>query len=210
MANRGDKGRHKTQDIRHKEDTRRKTQDARQEEKVFSLESRVLGLVSDEESRVLSLESHLPSALRSGLLELFQQVNRQTWLPFVGTSMVPHIGEGNMLLVQHALHHIRLGDVIVFKRAGNLIAHRVVLIRKHGDKIIYQTKGDNARSFDVPVYQSSVLGRVICIQKDNGVLISLKSPYARLLNFALALSSYAAGILYEFAVSVLKHIILDF
>jgi signal peptidase I len=124
--------------------------------------------------------------------------------------MIPRIREGNLLLVQHASRHIRLGDVIIFKRAESLTAHRVVLIRKHGGKIIYQTKGDNARSFDVPVDQSSVLGRVVCVRNANGVQISLERPYVRLLNFALALSSYTAGILYEFAVPVLKHNVFDF
>jgi signal peptidase I len=137
--------------------------------------------------------------LSDAVLDLSQQANQRIWWPFVGTSMSPYIKEGDMLLVQHALHPIRLGDVIVFKRAGGLIAHRVVFIRKHGNHSVYRTKGDNTRSLDAPVLQSSVLGRVVRIQKSNKS-ISLEKPHAKLLNFVLALSSYAMGIFCKFAI----------
>ena len=137
--------------------------------------------------------------LSDAILELSQKANRRIWWPFVGTSMSPYIREGDVLLVQHALHTIRLGDVIVFRRAGGLIAHRVVLIKKHGNSSVYRTKGDNARSLDAPIPQSSVLGRVVRIQKNNRS-INLEKAHAKLLNFVLALSSYAMGVLYKFAI----------
>ena len=131
-------------------------------------------------------DKQLKEGLLDAALELFQQTQQRTWLPFVGTSMSPYIKEGDMLLVQHALRPIRLGDVIVFKRAGGLIAHRVVFIKKHGNKITYRTKGDNLCSFDALIPQSSVLGRVVRIQKNNKA-ISLEKLHVKLFSFSLAL-----------------------
>ena len=145
----------------------------------------------------------LESCILDAALELSQQANQRTWWPFVGTSMSPYIKEGDMLLVQHTLHPIRLGDVIVFKQAAGLIAHRVVLIRKHGNNSVYRTKGDSFCSFDAPIFQSSVLGRVVRIQK-NDKSISLEKPHMKFLNLMLALFSYASGIVYStyrFAIS---------
>ena len=141
-------------------------------------------------------EKQMKEGLLDSVLELFQETQKQSWTQFVGDSMEPHIKEGNMLLVQHALKPIRLGDVIVFKRAGSLIAHRVVFIKKHGNQFIYLTKGDNVYSFDAPVPQSSVLGPVIRIQKNNQE-ISLEKLHLKLFNFGLALVSYAIGISYQ-------------
>jgi len=138
----------------------------------------------------------LKGKLLDATLELLKQAQQQTWLPFVGVSMSPYIKEGDMLLVQHALRPIRLGDVIVFRRAGAFIAHRVVCIKKYGNKSVYRTKGDNICSFDAPVPQSSVLGRVVCIQK-NGGAISLEKLHVKLFSFGLALFSYAYGSLYQ-------------
>ena len=151
-------------------------------------------------NRITHQTSGIDKQLKEGLLDaalsLFQQAHQQSWLPFVGTSMSPRIEEGDMLLVQHDLRPIRLGDVIVFKRAGCLIAHRVVFIKNHGKKISYRTKGDNFCPFDAIVPQSSVLGRVVRIQKNNRT-ISLEKPYVKLFNCGLALASYAYGILYQ-------------
>ena len=141
-------------------------------------------------------DNQLKRRLLDAALKLFQETQQQTWLPFVGTSMSPLIKEGDMLLVQHAKHPIRLGDVIVFKRAKGFIAHRVVFIRKNSNKSVYRTKGDNLCSFDASLTQSSVLGRVVRIQR-NDRAISLEKPYVKFFSFGLALLSYACGIFYQ-------------
>ena len=144
-------------------------------------------------------DGELKEGLLDTVFDLSRRKHQQTWWPFVGSSMSPYIKAGDMLLVQHALDSIRLGDVIVFKCAQGLIAHRVVFIRKHGNcQRVYRTRGDNTRSFDTPVTQSSVLGRVVCVQK-NDKSISLERPRIRVINFILALLSYAIGILYQTA-----------
>ena len=68
----------------------------------------------------------MKNELLNTALELSQQADQQVWWPFVGDSMSPHIEAGDMILVQHTLRPLRLGDVIVFKCADELVAHRVV------------------------------------------------------------------------------------
>ena len=118
------------------------------------------------------------------------------WCPFVGTSMSPYIKDGDMLLVQHVLRRIRMGDVVVFKYAECFIAHRVVFIKKRGKESIYRTKGDNARYFDAPVLQSSVLGLVVRIKKTDK-LVDLQKAHIKFLNFILALFSCTSGIFFQ-------------
>jgi signal peptidase I len=142
------------------------------------------------------MENEGDRELLDALLELSQQAGRRIWWTFVGTSMSPYIKAGDMVLFQHTLKPTRLGDVVVFRRAGGLIAHRVVLIKKHGNKGVYRTKGDNSFSFDAPITQSAILGSVVSIQK-NSRPISLERSHIKFLNLLLAFCSYSIGILYQ-------------
>ena len=138
----------------------------------------------------------MKKGLVDATLSLLQQAQKPIWLPFVGTSMFPQIKEGDVILVQHALGSIRFGDVIVFKRREGLIAHRVVSIKRDGNRRIYQTKGDNRYAFDAPIPQASILGRVICVQRKCR-LIRFEKQHIRLFSIGFALFSAAIGILYQ-------------
>ncbi len=142
--------------------------------------------------------ANLNENLIDAVLDLYQQENQRIWWPFASNSMSPYIKEGDMVLVQHTARRLRVGDVVVFKRAGDLVAHRVVSVRGRGKDTIYRTKGDNLRSLDAPVPQSSVLGVVICIRKADK-LIHLEKPHIRFLNFVLADFSYLSAIFYRAA-----------
>ena len=139
---------------------------------------------------------NLNENLIDAVLDLYQQENQRIWWPFASNSMSPYIKEGDVVLVQHASRRFRVGNVIVFKRADDLVAHRVVSVRGRGEDTIYRTKGDNLRSFDAPVHQSSVLGVVICIRKGDKS-VHLEKPHIKFLNFMLAEFSYLSGIFYK-------------
>jgi len=132
------------------------------------------------------------------MLERSQRTNRQMWWPFTGTSMLPRIKEGDELLVQHGTYRIRLGDVVVFKAAGELITHRLLSIKRHSDRKIYLMKGDNRRGFDGPIPESSVVGRVVRIRRGHKS-IDLERSHTRFLNLGMAAFSYAVGCLYKLA-----------
>lgn len=146
----------------------------------------------------MSPPPNLNENLIDAVLDLYQQENQRIWWQFVSNSMSPYIKEGDVVLVQHASRRFRVGDVVVFKRGEELVAHRVISVRGRGKDTIYSTKGDNLRSFDAPVPQSSVLGVVICIRKD-GKSIHLEKPHIKFLNFVLAKFSYLSGIFYKAA-----------
>lgn len=141
---------------------------------------------------------NLNENLIDAVLDLYQQENQRIWWPFASNSMDPYIKEGDMILVQHDSRRFRVGDVIVFKRADGLVAHRVVCVRGFGRDVIYRTKGDNLRDFDAPVPQSSVLGMVVCIMRDLRS-VDLEKPHVKLLSFVLAAFSYISGIFYKAA-----------
>lgn len=142
--------------------------------------------------------NELKAGLLDVILERSQRTNRQVWWPFTGTSMLPRIKEGDMLLVQHGLYRIRSGDVVVFRAAGELVAHRVLSIKRHSGKKIYLMKGDNRRTFDAPVSESSVVGLVVRIKRGEKS-INQERSHAKFLNLAFAAFSYAMGCLYRLA-----------
>lgn len=143
-------------------------------------------------------DDELKAGLLDVILERSQQSNRQMWWPFTGASMLPHVKECDMLLVQHGLDRIRLGDVVVFRAAGELVAHRVLSIKRHPGKKIYLMKGDNRHTFDPPVPESSVVGRAMRIKRGEKS-IDLERSHMKFRNLALAAFSYGMGCSYKLA-----------
>ena len=141
-------------------------------------------------------DMELNEGLLDSILEVYQQTDQRIWWSFTGVSMSPYIRDGDMVLVQHSLRPIRPGDVIVFRRADGFVGHRVLFRRGQTGGMVYRTKGDNLRGFDAPVHQSSVLGRVVRIQK-NSKSIKLEKPCIKFLNSVLAIYSYGMGIFFR-------------
>ncbi len=76
-----------------------------------------------------------------------------------GTSMEPTLQSGDLVIVikKVSAEDINVGDVIVYRRGGTLIIHRV--LRVEDDTLI--TKGDNNWLPDPPVRFQSVIGKVL-------------------------------------------------
>ncbi|HTC62580.1 MAG TPA: S24/S26 family peptidase [Candidatus Saccharimonadales bacterium] len=90
-----------------------------------------------------------------------------------GTSMVPSVLPGDMVLIQRAaLEEILPGEIAVFLREGRLFVHRVVERKKlfvegnSNQELCLITQGDRQRECDLPVNSSELLGRVVCIERD--------------------------------------------
>jgi signal peptidase I len=76
-----------------------------------------------------------------------------------GKSMFPAIRPADILLIRAVESpRIAVGDVVLFARAGCLIAHRVVETRAGANVLI--TRGDANSHHDAPVTASRVIGRV--------------------------------------------------
>src|SRR5262249_54042486 len=70
---------------------------------------------------------------------------------------------------------IRCGDVVLFRRAEQLIVHRVVEKSGALDRETILTKGDSHRSADGAVTHDQLLGRIVRIYR-NGHRIDLEAP----------------------------------
>jgi signal peptidase I len=131
------------------------------------------------------------------LRDLWQQTGEQHWLPVQGTSMLPHLHEGDELLISHDLSAVRRGDILVFQRPDGLVAHRVVWISQQpGGACSYRTKGDNRRDFDPPLEDEVILGRATAVRR-NGQEHSLTTPARRLWNRTLGAAHLTLGTLFQ-------------
>ena len=99
-----------------------------------------------------------------------------------GHSMYPTImANENILVAPIDPAAVRMGDIILYRTNGSLIAHRVTLINKMNHNGIntypdwsFILKGDASATYDEPVKDEQVLGKVISIER-NGCVID---PYS--------------------------------
>lgn len=77
--------------------------------------------------------------------------------------MKEYLNKGDAVIYQTLdIVDVKVGDVIVFKRDGILIIHRIVKISNDGDKIIISTKGDNNKDIDgFEVTDKNFVGKVL-------------------------------------------------
>jgi signal peptidase I len=107
-----------------------------------------------------------------GLAEEVVRSFGEVRLRVFGTSMVPSILPGDLVLIQRAsLHEISPGEVVLFLQKGRLFVHRVVgrkVAATEGspEESCLITRGDRLRHEDPPVTSSELLGRVVSIERD--------------------------------------------
>jgi signal peptidase I len=81
-----------------------------------------------------------------------------------GSSMIPTIYPGDILLVEHdPLGRLLPGDVVLASRANRFFAHRVVRLTALGGKPRIITRGDALAENDPPFLDDEVLGRVTAL-----------------------------------------------
>ena len=82
-------------------------------------------------------------------------------------SMNPIYYKGDAVIYQKTdINDIKVNDILVFSNNSEVITHRVKNIIKKGNKVYFQTKGDNNKDVDVNLVESSnVLGTVKYIVK---------------------------------------------
>jgi signal peptidase I len=108
------------------------------------------------------------------------------WWPVSGNSMAPLIHPGDrVLVVSVPVERVCLGDIIVFKRNGDLIVHRVLKKLCTADNVRFMEKGDGTRVSGL-VGGDAVVGRVNMIQ-GKAKRLNLSSPLSRFTSFILSL-----------------------
>jgi signal peptidase I len=98
-----------------------------------------------------------------------------------GASMQPLLKPGDVVEIDHTRGPLRRGDVVAYRTDQTLVIHRV--LRDPVDGCI-QVAGDNRTITDEPVPISSVIGRVVAVERD-GVPRRLDTPQAQRLGRAI-------------------------
>jgi signal peptidase I len=112
-----------------------------------------------------------------------------------GSSMSPSIVTGDRITVSPE-QNLRIGDIILFRRGGEMVCHRLVRVFEKGDITYYQTRGDSFFSLDKPVTSDQILGRVTKIER---VCVSLMRRILLLIHpiLKLRINAFVIAILRE-------------
>jgi signal peptidase I len=82
-------------------------------------------------------------------------------LKVTGRSMLPSVWPGDILLIHRRdIRQVILGNIVLFSRKGQLIAHRVIATLDTAEDPALVTQGDSLSSPDVPVTSAELLGKV--------------------------------------------------
>jgi len=89
-----------------------------------------------------------------------------------GSSMHPTIREGEAITVAPARPAaIRRGDVILYRSARGVIAHRVASVERGlAGAPVFIPRGDASQSRDDPVEEGAILGRVVTVERGGRAL----------------------------------------
>jgi signal peptidase len=90
-------------------------------------------------------------------------------LKVTGASMIPAIWPGDVIIVRTALAQLQPGQIVLYRREGMLIAHRITRI--HGK--LLTTQGDSLPNEDPPVNEADIVGLVVGLLR-NGNPMDLK------------------------------------
>ena len=80
--------------------------------------------------------------------------------------MTPNVNKGDAVIVEKLdideIKKIKIGEILVFKKEGKIIVHRVVQKNKiTEDEYYFYTKGDNNNSYDgYPISIDNIIGVV--------------------------------------------------
>lgn len=119
----------------------------------------------------------LDNELTLDLIKQALKKQKTVRIRFLGTSMMPLINDGEMIVLKDkSPYSIKYGEIVVFNRGNEMIGHRVIW-KVYLDKLYFLTKGDNTVSYDFPVPADAIYGKVILsnFKKDGIPKISLKT-----------------------------------
>jgi signal peptidase len=141
-------------------------------------------------------------------------------LRVVGASMLPALWPGDILSVgsQDAAEALP-GDIVVFRREGRLVTHRVVEVRRQepgtrgwglgarenppepsaqplapSTQIEFVTRGDRVRRNDAPISSHELLGRVTAIERGARRLNPRQTFWSRIGASILSRSEFCTGL----------------
>jgi signal peptidase I len=119
-----------------------------------------------------------PETIPLALAEEVLRVSGQLRFVAQGSSMVPSIFPGDVLLVRRDVtDKISCNDIVLFTQGGRWFAHRVTHIANKGAHAFFITRGDALPSDDPPVTDHELLGRVTALGRGHR-WVTLTGPEA--------------------------------
>jgi hypothetical protein len=113
--------------------------------------------------------------------------------------MLPAIWPGDVLEVhRESPAKIFAGDVVVFRREGRFLAHRVVEKLGGTDGTVLITRGDRLEQADPPVSPEELLGRVIWVRRGHRRLRPRLTLWGRAASWVLRRSEFCTRALLHF------------
>lgn len=83
-----------------------------------------------------------------------------------GTSMMPAVQPGDLLLIQHVdFPEISVGQIVLYVRDDRLVTHRVVEMSSVPGRPRLVTRGDRVTQNDSPVSPDELLGRLMFVER---------------------------------------------
>jgi signal peptidase I len=110
---------------------------------------------------------HISKEALKAALEMWSQAGETHYLPLHGGSMLPLLHDGDQMLVSHDLSSVRAGDIVVFQREQNLVAHRVMVTVNSSRGRELRTKGDSWLYYDLPISEKQIFGTVLAVRRAN-------------------------------------------
>jgi hypothetical protein len=147
-------------------------------------------------------------ALSEAALFLLRETGRRCYFKASGISMNPFIKEGMIIGVQYVPPEtIRCGDIVVFKRSGKLVVHRVAEASSEGGKCYFVEKGEHPREGTI-ISEDDILGKVVEIKGESGIR-SLEGGLWNVVNHAIGLYWRSSTSLFK-AMQSLKRIFVGY
>jgi hypothetical protein len=81
-----------------------------------------------------------------------------------GLSMFPFISTGDRITISPP-KDLTIGDIIVFNRGGQMVAHKLVRVFEKDGIRYYRTRGYSSFRLDQPVTAGEILGKVTGIER---------------------------------------------
>jgi signal peptidase I len=123
-------------------------------------------------------------------------------LRVTGGSMAPGVRPGDTLVVQSCgLGEVSAGEIVVYRRTGRLVVHRVTGYAMQSGERHLLTRGDRARGIDLPVSSMEFLGRVCSLHRDTMTVPAAtdRNLIERMISWILSYSNRATSLYLWFA-----------
>jgi len=133
-------------------------------------------------------------AINNNLLDFAESLlddNHTLSFRMMGNSMYPTLKAGELGHVEKCSpNELKIGDIVIFKAYGKLVAHRLINISKKNEYPVFTAQGDKNQYKDAPFTSDALVGKLVSFERKNKI-ISADSRYMKIQRFiANYLSSF--------------------